>query len=165
MDAIEAVLTKRDVRHYLDTPVSQDHRDRLVQAARMAGSAKNAEVNRLVLIDDVEVATALKAAGDFAAWIDTAPLIIGFVTPEAFDRPFDVGRMAQNVMIVAHSLGLATCPVTLNLDDVAREIIGFPADHQMRMIVTVGHPLPDAPPSPLKRKRVAADELVRLNRW
>ncbi len=165
MSAIDTVLTKRDVRHYQNTPVSVEHRERLIQAARMAGSAKNAEVNRLMLIDDAEVAGRLAGAGDFSAWIGSAPLIIGFVTPFDFDRPFDVGRMAQNIMIVAHSLGLATCPVTLHHEDTTREILGLPDDHHMIMVVTVGYPVAGAPPSPLKRVRVGSDELVHENAW
>jgi nitroreductase len=79
-DAITAVLAKRDVRHYRLEAITPEHEDRLVQAARMAGSAKNVEANRLMLVMDPAVKTALVAAGDFSTWIDTAPLIVGFVT-------------------------------------------------------------------------------------
>lgn len=165
MDALTAIITKRDLRHYSAEAISADHQDRLIQAARMAGSAKNRENIRLAFIEDQAIKQALTKAGDFSVWIDTAPLIIGFVVPQVDGNLFDVGRMAQNVMVAAHALGLATCPVTLHHQDVAREALGFPPDHDMRMIVTVGHPEADAPASPLQRRRVDAAELVTRDRW
>ena len=165
MDAIEAIINKRDVRHYTTEVVAPELQERLVQAARMAGSAKNRENIRLLLVEDPEAQTALTSAGDFASWIDTAPLIVGFVVPVVDGNLFDVGRMAQNVMVAATALGLATCPVTLHHQDVARSAVGLPADLTLPMVVTVGHPSPDAPPSPLRRRRIDATELVRRDRW
>lgn len=165
MDPYQAVISKRDLRHYTDQPVSDEVLGRLLQAARMAGSGKNREANRLMVFREPGVKAALADAGDYASWIGRSPLIIGVVTPNDADRPFDVGRMAQNMMVVGHADGLASCPVTLNHQDVVRKVVGLPEDMQMRMVMTFGWPAEDAPPSPLKRTRVALDDLVRYDAW
>lgn len=165
MDPYEAIISKRDVRHYTADPIAPGTMHRLLQAARMAGSAKNQEANRLLLIEDQSVQDALAEAGDFSSWIGTSTAIVGFATPVEFSRAFDVGRQAQNLMVAAHAEGLATCPVTMHRQDQVRAALGLPEDWQMDMVVTVGWPAPDRPESPLKRQRVALDELVRKDRW
>lgn len=165
MDTHQAILSKRDIRHYTDREVSDDVLERILQAGRMAGSAKNQEVNRLIVVRDLEVKRGLAKAGDFASWIDTAPVIIGFAAPSEGVRLFDVGRQAQNMMVAANAEGLATCPVTLGHQDQARQAVGLPDDWEMRMVITLGWPDPDRPESPLKRTRVPLSELVRHDRW
>ncbi len=165
MDTYKAIVSKRDVRHYTDQPVEGEVLQRVLQAGRMAGSAKNSEANRLMLITDQAVQDALVEAGDFASWIGSAPLIIGFASPAPLLRLFDVGRQAQNMMVAGHAEGLASCPVTLQHADKARAAVGLPADWEMPMIITMGWPVADAPDSPLKRERVALEELVRHNTW
>jgi len=138
---------------------------RILQAGRMAGSAKNQETNRLIVITDQAVMDALTKAGDFAAWIGTSAAIVGFASPTEGLRLFDVGRQAQNMMLAAQAEGIGSCPVTLHHGDVARAAVGLPADWEMPMVITLGVPAPDAPDSPLKRTRVDLDELVHHNHY
>ena len=60
---------------------------------------------------------------------------------------------------------MGSCPVTLGHQDRARDAVGLPDDWVMPMVITLGYPVADHPDSPLKRPRVALDELVRHNRW
>ena len=91
--------------------------------------------------------------------------MIGFACTEDQLRLFDVGRQAQNMMIAALAEGVGTCPVTLGHPDRARAAVGLPDDWVMPMVITLGYPVADHPDSPLKRPRVAIDELVRYDRW
>ncbi|TFH20555.1 MAG: hypothetical protein E4H05_02065, partial [Acidimicrobiales bacterium] len=104
-------------------------------------------------------------AGDFASWIGSSAAVIGFASPQDQLRLFDIGRQAQNMMIAAHAEGVGTCPVTLGHPDLARAAVGLPDDWVMPMVITLGYPVADHPDSPLKRPRVALDELVRNDRW
>lgn len=165
MTPYEAIVAKRDLRMYADQPIADDVMARILQAGRMAGSAKNIEANRLIVVTDQEVQNSLAEAGDYASWIGSSAAVIGFASPVAELRLFDVGRQAQNMMIAAHADGVGTCPVTLNHPDRARTAVGLPEDWTMPMVITLGYPVADHPDSPLKRPRVALDELVRHDRW
>jgi nitroreductase len=165
MTPYEAIISKRDLRMYTDQPIPDDVMSRILQAGRMAGSAKNFESNRLIVVTDQSVQDALAAAGDFASWIGSSAVVIGFACPDDQLRLFDVGRQAQNMMIAAHAEGVGTCPVTLGHPDRARAAVGLPDDWVMPMVITLGYPVADHPDSPLKRPRVALDELVRYDRW
>ncbi len=165
MTPYEAIVGKRDLRSYLDRPIPEDLMYRILQAGRMAGSAKNLESNRLIVVTDQAVQDALAEAGDFSSWIGSSPVVIGLASPEEQLRMFDVGRQAQNMMIAAHAEGVSSCPVTLHHADRARAAVGLPDDWVMPMVITFGYPVEDHPDSPLKRPRVVLDELVRYDRW
>jgi len=165
MTPYEAIIGKRDLRMYTDQAIPDDVLRRILQAARMAGSAKNFESNRLLVVTDQEVQDALAEAGDFSSWIGSSPVIVGLATPVGHERPFDVGRQAQNMMIAAHAEGVSSCPVTLHRPDQVRAAVGLPEDWSMSMVITFGYPVEDHPDSPLKRPRVSLDELVRYDRW
>ena len=51
---------------YTDQTIPDDVMGRILQAGRMAGSAKNLESNRLIVVTDQAVQDALATAGDFA---------------------------------------------------------------------------------------------------
>ena len=164
VDAHQVIVTKRDTRRYLPDPVAEVDLEALVGAARMAGSAKNGQVTRLVVVTDEEGRRCLAAAGDFTGWIDVAPVVVVLVAPSEGIRLFDLGRMAQNLMLEAHARGLATCPVTFQHQDPVRAALGVPADHEGPMGVTVGHPgPPDA--SHEAAPRIPVGELVHRERW
>ena len=165
MTPYEAIVNKRDLRVYTDEPIPDDVMHRILQAGRMAGSAKNMEANRLIVVTDQAVQDALAQAGDFASWIGSSAAIVGFAVPNEQLRLFDIGRQAQNMMIAAHAEGVGSCPVTLGHPEVARAAVGLPDDWVMPMVITLGYPVTDHPDSPLKRPRVALDELVRYDRW
>lgn len=164
MTPYEAIISKRDLRVYTDQPIAEEAMQRILQAGRMAGSAKNLEVNRLILVTDQVVQDALVSAGDFAAWIGSSAAIVGFAAPASELRLFDVGRQAQNMMIAAHAEGVGSCPVTLQHAAIARAAVGLDEDWVMPMIITLGYPVQDHPDSPLQRTRVSLDELVIHNR-
>ncbi len=167
MDARRALVDKRDTRNYTDDPVDAGVVDRLLGAARMAGSAKNRQPIRLVVVSDQETKEALRDAGDFAGWIDTAPVVVvvtvaGDAGPRAL---FDVGRHSQNLMVAAHAEGLASCPVTIHHPDVARRVLGIPDDVDPSMIVTLGHPAPSTGPSRVAGARIPLTDYVHRGRW
>jgi nitroreductase len=167
MDALTALRNKRDTRSYEDRPVDPALLSRLIDAARMAGSAKNLQPVRMVVVTDHDAKVALKASGDFASWIDRAPIVV-VVTVQAFAGPrrmFDVGRHAQNLMVAAYAEGVATCPVTIHHPEVARATLGIPADVEPAMIITLGWPAPNSTPSPIAGPRVDIDTYVSWERW
>ncbi len=165
MDAYDAIIAKRDTRSYTDESVVEAQLERVLRAARMAGSAKNQQLVRLVVVTDPEVRTALTECGDFTSWIDQAPVVVVLTTPVDGGRLFDVGRMAQNLMVCATAEGLATCPVTFQHQDRIRSVLDLPADVEAHHAVTLGHPGPTPSDSPLRAPRIPIDDLVHRDRW
>ncbi|NCG23036.1 MAG: nitroreductase, partial [Actinobacteria bacterium] len=61
MDILTALRTKRDTRAYTDDPVDEEVLGRVLDAARMAGAAKNKQPVRLVVVTDHDDKVALSA--------------------------------------------------------------------------------------------------------
>ena len=160
MDAYHAIVTKRDTRRFAPEPVSDDDLHHVLQAGRMAGSAKNEQANRIVVVTEQATRERLATCGDFATWLPDVPVVFVLVGP----RPFDLGRLAQNLMVAANARGLASCPVTFHRPECVREVLGIPEDHQPSMGVGIGHPGPtDANRG--SAPRIPLDELVRWGSW
>ncbi len=164
MDAYQAIVTKRDRRRFLPDPVAEADLRRVLQAGRMAGSAKNSQVTRIVVVTDAAARQRLARCGDFAGWLPSAPVVLVLVMPRDAGRLFDLGRMAQNMMVAANGSGLGSCPVTFHHRRCVNEVLGIPEGYEAPMGVGLGHP---GPPDPSKQgsPRIPLDELVHWERW
>ena len=100
MDAQACIRTKRDSRAYTGQPVAEETLQRVLQAGRMAGSSKNTQPWRFVVLRDPGRKAELAACGQFAQHVPAAPLVIAIVLA-AGGGAFDAGRAAQNMMLAA----------------------------------------------------------------
>jgi nitroreductase len=163
VDALKAIISKRDTRSFTDEPVDDHTLRRILQAGRMAGSAKNTQPCRFVVLRDRERAEQLASCGQFSSWIPQAPLNIAVVMPPE-GRDFDAGRAAQNMLVAANALGLASCPVTMHDQDCARRVLGLPDDYKVAIVLAMGHPT-DGQITGMGAPRNALDDIVHHERW
>lgn len=137
------ILALRALRQFEDRAVTDEDLGLILEAARWTGSSKNRQNWSFVVIDDPQQKDAICAAGDFMTPVRNAPMMIALVQePEGYE--FDTGRLAQNIMLAADALGLATCPVTLHREDTAAEVLGLPDGYRCRYGVAIGYPAPSA---------------------
>ncbi len=163
MDALAAIRTKRDSREYADREITEETLRRILQAGRMAGSSKNTEPCRYVVLREPEAKARLAGCGQFAKHVPTAPLAVAVVlTPGG--GSFDAGRAAQNMMLSAWAEGITSCPVAMHDQDCAARVLGLPPEHRVAIVLSFGYPASEAsrhrgvPRTPLS-------ELVRYERW
>jgi nitroreductase len=159
----DAILALRAIRQFADRPVEPDDLRAVLEAARWTGSSKNLQRWSFIVVDDADQKSRLCAAGDFMVPVANAPVAICLVE-EPGGYEFDTGRVAQNIMLAADALGMATCPVTLHRDDVAREVLELPEGWRCRYAVAVGYPAIGASPRRFGGRK-PLDELVHRNRY
>jgi nitroreductase len=164
MDAYRAVVDKRDQRVFLPTPLPEESLRRILQAARMTGSSKNAEPNRLVVVRDRERLKALAALSPSAKFFAYAAAVV--VIAQTQRHEFDAGRCAQNMMVAAWNDGIGSCPAHLPESEVARLLDVPPAMHVNRE-VAFGYvdPARAKAPASVARKRKPLDVLVHWETW
>jgi len=163
VDAYQAVISKRDRREYDSRPLPEDVTHRLLQAARMSGTSSNKQQLRFIAMTDAAVKEQLSQAGPGGAPVRNAPFAVAILR-ERDARDFDVGRAAQNMMVVANAEGLFSCPVGIRDEDLARRVLGYPDEYVMGICVAFGYPAADIPERE-SRPRLPLDEVVRTNRW
>jgi nitroreductase len=174
MDAYSAIVSKRDVRRYLPDPVPEDALHRILQAGRMAGSARAAEPVRLVVVRDEAQRNRLADCGQSTAHLRTAPLVICIVlVPEfgevgapftLFRGPFDSGRAGQNMMLAAWELGIGSCPASMHDAEAAAEVLALPEGHYVVNTIAFGFPA-ESDPMTGQRPRQPMDDYVHWERW
>lgn len=159
----DRILGLRAIRTYDDRPIDDPDMDRILEAARWTGSSKNRQNWSFIVVDDPEVKDRLADTGDFTSPIHAAPVAICLVRePDGYE--FDIGRVAQNIMLAADAIGLATCPITLHRDADAAEVLGLPEGRRCRYAIAIGHPAPTAGPARFGGRK-PLDELVHRNRY
>src|SRR6266571_2291424 len=173
MDAYKVVVTKRDTRTYTDQPIPDEVLQRILQAGRMAGSSKNTQPVRLVVIRDREWLKQIAECGKFSQPLLTAAAGIAVCcAPDGSD--FDAGRAAQNMMVAAWNEGIASCPTSVHDQPCMIEKLRLPREPEdpgkgrkgwrAVVIIALGYPQPGTPMS-MGRKRVDLDEYVHWERW
>lgn len=138
-DTYESVVKLRTVRRFRAKPVTDDDLNRILEAARWTGSSKNRQSWSFVVVRERAQLDRLAECGDFTVPVRNAPLVIAPVRlPDGHE--WDMGRVAQNIMLAAAAIGVGSCPITLHREDCAREVLGVPGDHGCRYVVALGYP-------------------------
>ena len=163
MDAYECIVSKRDTRAYLDKPIEEEKLKKILQAGRMAGSSKNTQPTRLVVLRDPERKKEIAACAKFAQHLPSAAVGIAICLPET-GSDFDAGRSAQNMMLAAWSLGIASCPCSMHDQECATKTLALPQGYRVVVVLALGYPNPAVSMS-LGKKRVEMEELVYEERW
>jgi nitroreductase len=164
MDAYRAVVDKRDQRAFLPTPLPEEALRRILQAARMTGSSKNVEPNRLVVVREPARQAALAALSPFAKFLAHAAAVVVLVQTQRHE--FDAGRCAQNMMVTAWGEGIGSCPAHLPEGEVAR-VLGIPDGLHVNRVIGFGYvdPARAAAPASVARRRKPLTELVHWETW
>ena len=164
MDAYRAVVDKRDQRVFLPTPLPDEALRRILQAARMTGSSKNAEPNRIIVVRDRARLRALADLSPMGKFIAYAAAVT--VIAQTQRHEFDAGRCAQNMMVAAWNDGIGSCPAHLPEGAVAT-LLGIPRDLHVNRVVAFGYvdPARTAAPRAVARRRTPLDHLVRWETW
>jgi nitroreductase len=148
----------RALRDYETTPISDDHMTAILEAARWTGSSKNLQNWSFIVVQDKDQQAKLAECGDFTVPIRNAPAVI-VIVEEPGGYEFDSGRVAQNIMLAASAIGVASCPITLHREAQVADLFGLSGGQRSRYAVSLGYPLPDATPKN-KGGRKPLDELV-----
>lgn len=169
MDAMQAMLTRRSVRHFTSQPVQPDELETLLRAAMSAPTSGNAQVWRFIVIDDRAVLDQIAALHPSGPVVREAPLAVLVCADEKAAKnpgrwPLDGAAATQNLLLAAHALGLGAVwlcvyPVA---DRAARlaALLGLPPGVEPVSLVPVGRPAEQ--PAPEDRYDPAK---VHQNHW
>lgn len=146
METWQAIDSVRVVREFDQRAIPEEHLMRIVDAGRRAGSSKNLQRWAFILMRQRDRLEKLAKAGPWARHIAGAAAAIALVTPDprAPDQPlsvmFDVGRAAQNMVLVAWDLGIGSAPATIYEHDAVAALLELPRDQHCEYILSLGYP-------------------------
>ncbi|MFQ5523295.1 MAG: nitroreductase family protein [Acidimicrobiia bacterium] len=145
-DCYDLILGLRALRDYRPEPLSSEDLDAILEAARWTGSSKNRQNWSFIVVTNRDRLQGLAECGDFTQPVrDSAATIVLVREPEGYE--FDLGRVAQNIMLAAKTRGVASCPITLHRDEDARVFLDVPEGKVTRYAVALGYPADTAKPA------------------
>jgi nitroreductase len=155
VDTFLAIASKRDERRYASATIAGDVVERILDAGRVAGSARNRQPWRFVVVESADRVEQLAAAVYEPDNVRGAALVVALV-----GQGFDLGRCAQNMMLAAWNDGVLSCPNGIADADAAAAAVGLDADEQLGIVLSFGHPARPRNPE----ARPAADWSARAKR-
>ena len=139
MDVYLSIVSKREVRAYADRPLPEDAVRRLLEAGRLAGSSRNRQARRFVVLRD----GALERAAGTVYMPDNvrgAALAVAIVVRGKGPTGLDAGRAAQNMMLAASNDGIGSCPNGIADADALAAVLGHGDDEQVATVISFGYP-------------------------
>ena len=165
MDFLQLVMSRQSDRAYdKERSVEPEKLERILEAARLAPSACNAQPWKFVVVTDRELSRKVgKAAVGLGMnkFAKDAPVHILVVEESANitsllggkvkDKHFpliDVGIVAAHIVLAAESEGLGSCILGWFDEKEIKQLTGIPASKRLLLDIIVGYPLKE------KRKKI-----------
>ena len=169
MNVSDAIRQRRSIRSYADRPVEQDKLERVLEAGRLAPSARNMQEWRFVVVRDAAVRARLAEAACGQAFVGQAPVVIAacavacdhVMTCGQHCYPIDLAIAVDHMTLQAVEEGLGTCWIGAFHEDQVQEVLRVPAGVRVVALLPLGYPA--ATPAPTPRKPL--DEMVAWERW
>jgi nitroreductase len=140
MDAHLAAVSKREVRDYDPRPLDPAAERRLLEAGRLAGSSRNRQSRRFVVLRDPELLDRVAASVYAPDNVRTAALVVVILVGGKGPTAFDAGRAAQNMMLAAWNDGIGSCPNGVADAEAVAAAAGAGPGEQVTIVLTFGHP-------------------------
>ncbi|HOW71389.1 MAG TPA: nitroreductase family protein [Phycisphaerae bacterium] len=152
MDAIEALTTRRSVRRYLPDPVAAETIEQIVNAGRLAPTARNVQPWEFVVVTDPARRAQLAAIAEYGKFIAEAPVCIVVLAKQTRYFLEDGSAATTNMLNAARALGLGSCWVAGDKKPYAHEITKLvDAPDKMRLVSLIALGYPVDMPAPQKR--------------
>lgn len=177
---LHLVENRESVRSYSNAPVGHEKIQRILETARLAPSACNAQPWTFIVVDNPEIknkladATSSKIVG-LNHFTKQAPVhIVVVMEPANFTSKFgslvkqkhfpliDIGIAAEHICLAAVAEGLGTCMIGWFDEPAVRKLLSIPSKSRPVLIITLGYP---AKPEIREKRRKTLDEVVKYNSY
>lgn len=169
MDLLPEISKRRTIRKFSEKSVERAALDRILEAGRLAPSAKNRQAWRFVAITDRDTRMRIQDAaygqeyvGEAGALIALCTTNIDYTMPNGQQSyPIDLGIAAAFMMLQAEHEGLGTCPITTFQEAELKSILTVPYKMRVVMLLLVGSAAENPEPS----RRFPLDRIVGREHW
>src|SRR4051812_34330940 len=136
MDTWLAIASRRETREYADRELPEELVRTILDAGRLAGSAKNRQPWRFVVVECAETRAKLAGAVYEPDNVRGAKLVVAVVAKGSLDT----GRAVQNMLLAAWNEGVGSCPNGFSDLAAARAALGLADDDELALLLTFGYP-------------------------
>jgi nitroreductase len=162
METLEAIRTKRSVRHFTEQPVPEETIRKILDAGRHSQSSKNEQPWTFLLVQDKPRLKAVSECGTYAGHIAGAAVAVILVDHGGWS--FDIGQAAAYLQLAAWDLGVDSCIAYFGSQDKLKSLLGIPADANVEIGISFGFSA-EALHTPRRSGRKSLDDVVKREHW
>lgn len=168
MDVYEAIEKRCSVRAYQAREVQEDTLLRVLNAGRLAPSARNLQTWKFVVVRDPEVRARLAEAAE-QPFVGEAPVVVAVVALDPDSTmfcgiprgPVDCAIAIDHMTLAAVTEGLGTCWIGHFAQDACKAILNVPESAKIIEMMVLGYP---ASPGGAKSRK-PLEEIVCYDRF
>ena len=151
MTVYEALMARRTVRKFKQTPIEREKLVKLIDVARMAPTGANKQPVYYAIVTDKEMVGKISDNVKWAAYLN------GTYTPTEDERPsayigiyvdkadensseLSIGTCVENMLIMAEDLGLGSCWMGAIDREAIEKIIDLDENLKLRYVIALGYP-------------------------
>lgn len=169
MEYYDVIKKRKSVRKYKTGRIPEDVLNRILEAGRIAPSAKNIQPWKFVVVREPALKKQVAAASREQNWMADADVIIcgcslekiawgrmgGYMSSFAVDLAIAMDHM----ILAAASEGLGTCWIGAFDEKEVKKVLGVPPEVRIVALTPVGYPAEE----PKDRGRKGFDEIISFN--
>jgi nitroreductase len=171
METWDAITSRRAVRSFTGQPIDEKDLHLILEAGRRAPSSVNEQRWDFVVVTARDRLEHLSKVWRYGKHVASSAATVALVTPHSDDPreresiAFDLGQAAMSMMIAAADQGIGSCHSSVQDQDLARDLLGYPEDRRCDYLIALGYPA-DRPLRPIRNpKRRPFDDIVHRDRW
>lgn len=170
MELMPEIQNRVSTRKFLDKPIDEAVLDRILEAGRLAPSAKNRQAWRFIVIKDQGLKNKVKEAAYGEDWISQAPVLIALCTtnidykmPNGIQAyPVDLSIAGAFMVLQAEHEGLGSCINTTFQEEEIKDLLTVPHSMRIVMLLILGHPAENKDSTSVRLPR---SRLVSVDHW
>jgi nitroreductase len=160
VDTFLAIASRREVREYAGRPIPSDAEQRILDAGRVAGSARNSQPWRFLVVESPSLRERLAESVYEAGNVRGAALVVVIAVHGRGQTAFDAGRAAQNMMLAAWSDHVGSCPNGMPDPDSVARLLDLEEGERPAIVLTFGYPAKTRDP----QRHTSIEWIERANR-
>ena len=160
MDFYDTIRRRLSIRAYRPDPVPDEVLSRILEAGRLAPSAKNIQPWKFIVVKDDKVRQALIPACRNQQFVGAAPVVLCAcaLEKEAWHgmggygsaADVDIAIALEHMILAAAAEGLGTCWIGAFLEQEVRKVLVIPEGVRPVALTPLGYPAREARPQPRK---------------
>jgi nitroreductase len=167
---IEEIVNRRSIREYSHKTIEPEKMERILEAARLAPTARNQQDWKLILVKNSDIKDKLvDSAAPHQQFLKGAPILIAAcaLNPAYVmhcGHPaylIDLAIALEHVALQAVREGLGTCWIGSFDEEKAKTVLGIPQDVRIVELMSLGYP-EQLPPA---RSRKPMQDLIVWDSW
>ncbi len=161
MDAMTAISTRRSVRQFNSEPISRDVLQKIVDAGRLAPTARNDQPWEFIVVTEPRRLKELGESTDYGKFIAGAAACIAVVCRDTKYYLEDGCAATANILVAATALGVQSCWVAGEKKAYALAVLKLlevPPHYNLVSLVPLGHG--DGGVKPIPKR-----ELAKILHW